>query len=127
MKSVDDVVAELRLQIAKNLARDVGIVSIDCEDALALCQMAADFAVLLAEGKRAISALQREADGLREALAKLHEACEPFQTEVSRWAPDFPPNSVPLGDHDPELSVTWADLLSLDIAAMEARAALKCG
>lgn len=71
MKSVDDVVAELRLQIAKNLARDVGIVSIDCEDALALCQMAADFAVLLAEGKRAISALQREADGLREALEQI--------------------------------------------------------
>lgn len=71
-----------------------------------------------------ISTLQREADGLREALTKLREACEPFQTEVSSWAPDFPPNGVALGDHDPELSVTWADLLSLDIAAMEARAAL---
>lgn len=68
--------------------------------------------------------LQREADGLREALTKLREACEPFQTEVSSWAPDFPPNGVALGDHDPALSVTWGDLLLLDIAAMDARAEL---
>ena len=82
MKSVDDVVAELRLRIAKNLARDVGIVSIDCEDALALCQMAADFAVLLAEGKRAIATLQREADGLREALDAL--AADTFPGIIER-------------------------------------------
>ena len=69
MKSVDDIVAELRIKIAKNLARDVGIVSIDCDDALALSQMAADFAVMLAEGKRAIATLQREADGLRTRAA----------------------------------------------------------
>lgn len=76
MKSVDDVVAELRLKVAKNLARDVCIVSIDCDDALALSQMAADFAVMLAEGKRALATLQREADGLRAdaALSALGEA-----------------------------------------------------
>lgn len=59
--------------------------------------------------------LKREADRMRGALEKLYQACDPFQTEVSRWA---------LGDHDPALSVTWADLLALDIAAMDAKAAL---
>lgn len=92
MKSVDDVVAELRLKVAKNLARDVGIVSIDCDDALALCQMAADFAVMLAEGKRAISALQSEADRLRKAL-------EPFAKLASRWADECPDDMLMAGLH----------------------------
>lgn len=107
MKSVDDVVAELRLQIAKNLARDVGIVSIDCEDALALCQMAADFAVLLAEGKRAISALQREADGLREALERIaagdgvYGAQAHEYKQIARAALNVSPQEAASGDNKP--------------------------
>lgn len=82
MKSVDDVVAELRLKVAKNLARDVCIVSIDCDDALALSQMAADFAVMLAEGKRALATLQRKADGMREALLAAHHAIVSLDEDV---------------------------------------------
>jgi hypothetical protein len=75
-----------------------------------------DDCAALADKLRAhLATLQREADEMREAL-------EPFVSEVSSWAPDFPPDGCLLGDNHPPLSLTWADLRRLYYAAAALKA-----